>query len=698
MLNIFFYLFKGTQINLDSANQAGIKQQISAQVPLQQQQSSILEKMEYPFLTLQQYPIGFIKTICGVVCARSVKLHTSLPIVTANEIDIRDKWWIELRNEIRLQMKSFNCHAVLGYTETKAICDDLVVLSAMGTAALVDDKYFCNQNLQLPPSQHNPNLLNVNTSFNENLYNYDYVSNFNDFSNKTCSICHLIPSMVSASLNQQANESSTNNSASQQQQQIQQTEVDEQYGGTQIITNSTCAQCSQAQVPNVLFLTIQPLPELLTVGKGCFIKALVSRSYKKSNGETTARIISDCLPFIEYELHRQLINKLKINGMNTLYGLKIQISIGENLIIGVAEATACFTACLPQSELVKLASSSSTSRKTNGIDDLNLKLKNILMENIKFYEIKFDNIKLALENVEKATASANGSCDKHSHLITQQMTELEQFDQATHVIKIDLDDFLDMENVDVLLNIIYKNKEGFSTCSTQYMPGLVTNINKNLQTFIRVYRCETSLGLLNTKQFNNIIDKILLSLRYKFRYYKNCCLTNIAFDFSLYDDDHCMIIVTGSCLVYDLINNNMLLNKIEKKELKNGKNSASSTSSSFSSTSSSSSSSNENNCELTTLNYISNSVIDRYLGYINLFIIRESTSIKESGGLNGFVNYFINEMLSMTRAHVLSLGGNALVSFKLNECFLIDNPHKNLGQCLINIAGDVVQTTKINHN
>jgi hypothetical protein len=54
-------------------------------------------------------------------------------------------------------------------------------------------------------------------------------------------------------------------------------------------------------------------------------------------------------------------------------------------------------------------------------------------------------------------------------------------------------------------------------------------------------------------------------------------------------------------------------------------------------------------------------------------------------------------MLSMTRAHVLSLGGNALVSFKLNECFLIDNPHKNLGQCLINIAGDVVQTTKINY-
>ena len=634
--------------------------------------------MEYPFLTLQQYPIGFIKTICGVVCARSVKVHsTTATSAASNEIDFRDKWWIELRNEIRLQMKSFNCHIVLGYTETKAICDDLVVLSSMGTAALIDEKYF------LQSQQQNPNLLNINTNFSENLHNYfDHAGNFNDLNNKTCSLCHLIPSMVSNALNLQTSESTSSNSAPQQQQQPQQVENDEQFGGTQIISSSTCAQCSQSQVPNVLFLTIQPIPELLTIGKGCFLKALVTRSYKKSNGETTARIISDCLPFIEYELHRQLINKLNINGMNTLYGLKIQISIGENLVIGIAEATAFFTACLPQSELVKVTSSSSnTSKSNNEIDEINRVLKETFLKNIDFYEITPDNINTELESVTAAATSNGSTFDKHCNLITQQMSDLEQFDQSNHVIKMDLDDFLEKDNLDMLFNRVYKNKKGFYTCSTQYMPGLVTHINRNLQTFIRVYRCETSLGQLNTKEFNNIIDKILLSLRYKFRYYKNCCLTNIAFDFSLYDDDHAMIILTGSCLVYDLVNNNLLLSSGKENEQKKNDNT-----------------STENNCELTTLNYISNSVIDRYLGYINLFIIRESTSIKESGGLNGFVNYFISEMLSMTRAHVLSLGGNALVSFKLNECFLIDNPHKNLGQCLINIAGDVVQTSKLNYN
>ena len=89
-----------------------------------------------------------------------------------------------------------------------------------------------------------------------------------------------------------------------------------------------------------------------------------------------------------------------------------------------------------------------------------------------------------------------------------------------------------------------------------------------------------------------------------------------------------------------------------------------------------------------------NAQIEHYLGHINLFLIRESTQIKENGGLSGFMHCFINEVLALSRAHVLSLSGNALVSFKMNECILLDNPHRNQGQCLINISGDAVKVTK----
>ena len=62
------------------------------------------------------------------------------------ESDARDKWWIEIRNEIRSHMKSLNCHVVLGYTETKSICEDVCVLSASGTAAIIDESYFIRSN------------------------------------------------------------------------------------------------------------------------------------------------------------------------------------------------------------------------------------------------------------------------------------------------------------------------------------------------------------------------------------------------------------------------------------------------------------------------------------------------------------------------------------------------------------------------
>lgn len=47
-------------------------------------------------------------------------------------------------------------------------------------------------------------------------------------------------------------------------------------------------------------------------------------------------------------------------------------------------------------------------------------------------------------------------------------------------------------------------------------------------------------------------------------------------------------------------------------------------------------------------------------------------------------------MLAVVRAHVTALGGNALVSFYMTELELVDNPHKNQGQCLISVGGDVV--------
>lgn len=94
--------------------------------------------------------------------------------------------------------------------------------------------------------------------------------------------------------------------------------------------------------------------------------------------------------------------------------------------------------------------------------------------------------------------------------------------------------------------------------------------------------------------------------------------------------------------------------------------------------------------ELTPLCHIPGSNINHYLGNLDFFFIRESTSIRESGGLNGFMHSFLTEVLAIVRSHVSGLGGNAMTSLHLTQNVLLYNPHKNQAQCLINVAGDAV--------
>jgi len=50
-------------------------------------------------------------------------------------------WWVELRTEIRSHMRAMGCHVVLGYSEQTSIRGELIILSAIGTAAVIDMSY-----------------------------------------------------------------------------------------------------------------------------------------------------------------------------------------------------------------------------------------------------------------------------------------------------------------------------------------------------------------------------------------------------------------------------------------------------------------------------------------------------------------------------------------------------------------------------
>ncbi len=53
---------------------------------------------------------------------------------------------------------------------------------------------------------------------------------------------------------------------------------------------------------------MEPPTSLEILGRGCLMQATVVRLKKDLKGENNAREVSDALPFVEYEIHRQLVS------------------------------------------------------------------------------------------------------------------------------------------------------------------------------------------------------------------------------------------------------------------------------------------------------------------------------------------------------------------------------------------------------
>ena len=87
--------------------------------------------------------------------------------------------------------------------------------------------------------------------------------------------------------------------------------------------------------------------QLAIRGKGAFLEARVCREKKESQDEEDAQTLNRIMPFIEYDIHKQLVYKLRLLGMNAVFGLKFNLAISDRLLIAVASCTAVYVAALP---------------------------------------------------------------------------------------------------------------------------------------------------------------------------------------------------------------------------------------------------------------------------------------------------------------------------------------------------------------
>ncbi|KAM9276189.1 C2 domain-containing protein 5 isoform 7-T8 [Cariama cristata] len=686
---------------------------------LRQQTQSALEQREFPFFTLTTFPPGFLVHVGGVVSARSVKLLDR--IHNPDEPETRDAWWAEIRQEIKSHAKALGCHAVVGYSESTSICEEVCILSASGTAAVLNPRFLQDGTMEGCLEQR-----------------------IEEASPPGCGFCHIPYDELNMPFPAHL---------------------------------TYCYNCRKQKVPDVLFTTIDLPVEAIVIGKGCLIQARLCRLKKKAQAEANATSISNLLPFMEYEVHTQLMNKLKLRGMNALFGLRIQITVGENMLMGLASATGVYLAALPTPGGIQIAGKTpNDGTYEQHISHMQKKINDTIAKNKELYEIN------PPELPEEIIGSPIPEPRQRSRLLRSQsessdeVTELDLSHGKKDAFVLEIDDTDAMEDVHSLLTDV-PPPPGFYSCNTEIMPG-INNWTPEIQMFtaVRVSRL-SNINLTNqtlNKNFNDLCENLLKSLYFKLRSMVPCCLCHVNFTVALPEDELVQIAVTAVAITFDK-NQALQANKAptEKsqqrastdneeqlqfplelcsdplasqpfspaKEALEGASSHTgipaaqrATSIDYSSfadrcnswieliklkaqtirrgsiktTASldkasplaegylrhrsvpSCTNSTVSVVKMTPLSFLPGAKITKYLGIINMFFIRETTSLREEGGVSGFLHAFIAEVFAMVRAHVAALGGNAVVSYIMKQCVFMENPNKNQAQCLINVSGDAV--------
>nr|XP_049579988.1 C2 domain-containing protein 5 isoform X12 [Syngnathus scovelli] len=700
---------------------------------LRQQTQTALEQREFPFFTLTSFPPAFLVHVGGVVSARSVKLLDRIHnpamgntrsyklldwnSVTADEPETRDAWWEEIRQEIKSHAKALGCHAVVGYSESTSICEEVCILSASGTAAILNPRYMREGCLDVASMDHR----------------------FEEPSPSSCGFCHIPYDEFNMPFPAQL---------------------------------TYCCLCRRQKVPDVLFTTIDLPSDAAVTGKGCLIQARLCRLKKRAQGEVNATAISNLLPFMEYELHTQLMNKLKLHSMNALFGLHIQISVGENMLLGLASATGVYLTALPTPGGIQIAGKTPGDLSNeHHMLTIQKRINDAIAKNKEIYQITPPELTEEVVGSPIPEARQRNRLFRSHSESSDELSELDLSHGKKDAFVLEIDDTDAVEDIHSLL-MDASPPTGFHSCNTETMPGIY-NWTSGIQMFtsVRVLRLSnanlTNQGL--NKIFTDLCENLLKSFYFKLRSMIPCCICHLNFTVAVPEEELIQVAVTGVAMTFD---KDQTQEKPADKPITQGsseteeqlqfplelcadgpstnaqpplKTSGVSASSVVSSRAASvdygsfadrcstwlellrlkahtirrgsvktisslerssplfenrSRSLHSNRCsfggssvtvvKMTPLSFLPSMRVVKYLGIINMFFIRETTSLREEGGVSGFLHSFIAEVFAMVRAHVAALGGNAVMSYSMKECVLMENPNKNQAQCLINVSGDAV--------
>ncbi|ORX81722.1 hypothetical protein BCR32DRAFT_268098 [Anaeromyces robustus] len=511
---------------------------------------------------MKYFPSNAIISTSGIVASRCIKL------IDNDHVEIREIWWTELREEIRLHARSLNCTHVIGYTETTAIKDELCILSASGTAAILDqsvlenfdsgDVYKYESNLRNGDNNQNniaSDVISYSTYVSQNSKHSSHYSPKKSISynesiyqksryrkkRKSCRLCHI--------------------------------SFNKRYGPYATMNYTKCNCCKKKFVPEVLLLTIEPPSDIETIGPGHLIEAQVCRHKKRKDGESNAAQVSDALPFIQYDLHRQLLYKMQIYGVNSIFGLKFNITIGESMLIATAVGTGLFLYALPIPSPLKISRTlplterdtkdgklyelqqkivQTCEKNLNNIEQLIQEYKSLQHSDVKNIDTSISNQYILEEPIDESKMLDNNNDDNSSSSSSSDTDSDFESDRIQSKITVQIVDDIDEELLSLLLQ--EENNDDFQMMNIESFPGKTNKfwdlIYDSTQSFSIIKQMFINPGNSLNTQFANILKDIHKEIEFRLSYIQPCLVTGLEYDVQIVESFEVQVHVSGVAISY----------------------------------------------------------------------------------------------------------------------------------------------------
>eukprot|EP00761_Pharyngomonas_kirbyi_P012348 gb/GECH01012375.1/.p1 GENE.gb/GECH01012375.1/~~gb/GECH01012375.1/.p1 ORF type:complete len:1018 (+),score=197.21 gb/GECH01012375.1/:1-3054(+) len=651
---------------------------------------------EITLCTIKAFPSHAINRLGCVVTARSVKM-----VGDARRDSLtnqRDQWWNELRDEVRSHARALRCSHVIAYQETMEVKNDMAILTASGTAAVLRPGPWNHGEDTAPGSTSTPTQPNAHTPMTSALLgNSMHPSSETPVrTRKRCSVCHIPFSRWSSPFSMRL---------------------------------VPCELCHRRYVPEILLSSAEMPPELPTVSHAQLIEARVCRTKRKGQGEVHAQNVSELLPFVEYDVHRQLVFKLRIYGMNAAFGLRHNIVIGENYIISTATATAVFCASLPPPPVLQLERS---LRVVDAEDEQMLELQSKIQEVAAYNQRTMNNyrammqeeiedddhlIDLSSQSTSVDTLSDNGdsnSDDSDSSSSSSCKSDSEDEAQTTFVM--DVNDDQDEDFMAVLLDVQPPSGvtlQNITSCVAGNDPVGSTVESITLQRHYRIEAPSTKLNQHLTAMFNDLYT----SLAFKIRRHVPCVVSGLRVHATFGVED--VLQVTAEGMVLSLSRSPTPLSPLQPTLLppyqpteaaplnNNNNNNHDGASEGEGQTSTPDEMLFEmegheeqeeqktldsdhhwvqsREVKITPLYFLPGFHIQRVLGRISQHLVRESERMTDYGM---FTHSLIIEASAILRSQAAAVGANAIINYHLDFHVSMDNPGRAQGYAMVTVSGD----------